>query len=144
MFGFYAKFAVRILGSVIVGIAALSISRIVTDLLGPRLVQYTTAFCLLLVVDQFNTLTQNPLLDLGLERLSEPMSVLCRHIFGITAITLVVMEVGVTGALIGEIAEFGLTGLFMFGYVARKLDWKTALRRTADIVPKEHFYNIIR
>lgn len=136
VFGFYTKFGIAALGIVIAFIALLSASGLATTLLGSRLAQYTTIFCMLLVVNQFNVLARNTLMGLGLERLSEPMSILRRLIFGIVAIGLVLLGAGATGALIGEIAGFGVAAALMIGYISRELDWEAALRRTADIVPK--------
>lgn len=135
VFAFYTEVAIGMLLGAIGVILVLDATGLIERAVGADLSNYAIVFCVLLAADQLETIGRNTLMGLGLERVSEPLTIIRRAVFGATAIGFVLLGWGATGALLGQVVGFGFVAVVMLGYIYLELDWKEGFRVARETIP---------
>ena len=137
VFGFYvqvAGFFALLAATIFVVIAWLGLTE---RFLGTEFKRYFYLLGLLVVVRQANSVARGGLMGLGLENRSEPLIVLEKLLFGISAVSLLYLGYGIAGVLAGHvlaaISSAGIGFLFLF----QRIDVSSVFTRIPRDFPKK-------
>ncbi|MFB6171113.1 MAG: lipopolysaccharide biosynthesis protein, partial [Haloarculaceae archaeon] len=143
VFSFYGRvaFALAIVPAVALVLAAYTgvVTRIPN--VGPAFVPYFYLLAALTLAAQFREYVRRALMGLELEHVSEPIRVVHKVAFGVTAVGLAVLGYGVGGVLVGEILASVLAGLVTFHYVRREISLSRVIEPLPDSFPRRELFS---
>ncbi|RQG99358.1 flippase [Natrarchaeobius oligotrophus] len=135
--GFYFRLAAALAAVGALGLALAARFDLVAVAFGDELTIYFYALALLVITAQFRDYARKTLMGFGLERYSEPLTVLDKVCFVAVAIPLVSVGFGVMGALAGHLfasALVAITGLLL---VHRRLSLSCVRSRSPARFPRK-------
>lgn len=143
--GFYFRIAVALALLGALGYLAAIHLGAVTRLFGPEFETYFRLMIVMVVAAQLWAYARRTLMGLGLERYSEPLKVLYRLIFVVTALGLVYVGYGVVGALVGQILGTLLVGILGLVLVVRQVPPRSLFRLAPSSFPRKQMvtYNVM-
>jgi len=142
--GFYTRIGTLLVGFTLgLVLMALHIGYL-EDILGSDLVSFFPLIGLLVFVRVYHTAMRSALMGEGLERISEPIRVIERLLFGVTGIALVYVGFGVNGVILGHVVG-SLTAAFVsFYYVLKNFNIRYVIRIPDTGFPRRKliFFNV--
>lgn len=105
-------------------------------LVGDEIGTYLYVVVILVPAHQLFTLCRSGLMGLGLEKYSEPLRVVERIVFGVTAVGLTYASYGVTGALFGRFFALTFVGLAGLVIIVSQFGLGGLLDRTVPNLPR--------
>lgn len=98
--------------------------------------EYLYVVVLMIPAHQLYILCRSGMMGVGLERVSEPLRVVERVLFGVIAISLAYAGYGVTGVLFGRFVALMLVGLAGLGVIGIQFDMRGVMTRTVRDLPR--------
>lgn len=136
IFSFY--FRVSLLVSVILTLTLVAVSRtsVLVDLLASEFQIYFTFLALYLFVSQFYSIGRGVLMGFGLEHYSEPLQLIEKIVFAVSAIALLYIGLGVSGVLAGHIISILLVGVIALWLIRDRVSFRKLETSTPDVVSR--------
>ncbi|THE64438.1 flippase [Salinadaptatus halalkaliphilus] len=121
VFGFFARVAFALAITVSLALFVLLELSVLESVLEPPFRGYFYLLCLLIVTTQWYYVVRSGLMGLKLEYYSEPLDVAREALFGLSAISLIIVGYGVSGALYGHVIATAVIGTAGFAVLRRRI-----------------------
>jgi O-antigen/teichoic acid export membrane protein len=108
--------------------------------LGPSFAPYFLLLALLALAAQFRSFVRRTLMGLKLEHLGEPLQVLFKISFIVIALSLAVLNLGVAGIIVAQIAASMLVFVVAVVFVSKQLSLKKIFTPIPDSYPKKDMF----
>lgn len=143
VFGFYFRVALGLALVPAVALVVLAYTGVLTRIpgIGPEFVPYFYLLAGLTIASQFREYVRRSLMGLEMEHVSEPIKVVHKLTFGVGAITLAFVGLGVPGVLAGEIIASSLAGLIAFYYVSKEVSLSRLVDPLPDRFPRRELFS---
>lgn len=141
VFGYYFRLAAALAFVASALLLAAAQSGIVSRALGEEFAPYFYLLGVLTVASQFGEYTRRTIMGLKLEHISEPIRVMHKVTFGVSAIALTYLGFGVAGVLAGHIIASGLVILVSLYFIAQQISLRAVFTRPPDDFPKAELFS---
>ncbi|QSG01701.1 oligosaccharide flippase family protein [Natranaeroarchaeum sulfidigenes] len=136
VFGFYLRVAIILALIVAVAFAVFSWIGLAERFLGDGFEVYFYLLGLLIVARQANSVARGGLMGLGLEDRSEPLLVIRKLLFGVSAVSLLYLGYNVGGVLVGHFLATSVTAAVAYVFFFKRVDVKSVFIPVTDGFPK--------
>jgi O-antigen/teichoic acid export membrane protein len=125
VFGFYVQISLLVTGFFAITIAFFAHTRFVETWFSPEFQTYFILLAAYLFVSQFYSLSRGVLMGVGLEHHSEPIRIIKKMIYVVSAIALLYIGFGVRGVLLGQIIAATATGVLSLYLIKGIISFKS-------------------
>ncbi len=133
VFAFYFKVSVLVTGGFALFLILLSQTRLVEESLSSEFQLYFLILAAYLFLDQFYSVGRGALMGFGLEHHSEPLKIVKKLIYAITAIALLYFGLGVEGVLLGQVTAALIVGVTTLWLIRERISFAQVFRRSHSI-----------
>lgn len=145
VFGFYFRLATLLTLLVAATFLLLSVTPVVELALDEKYERYLPLLALWALVNQYSNYFRNSLMGLQLEHISEPIKLLKRFSFGVSAVVLAYVGYGVTGVIVGHLVSGALVIVVSLAVLRNHLSLDSVRRRVPAGFPARElaYFNVL-
>ncbi|AWB27133.1 lipopolysaccharide biosynthesis protein [Halococcoides cellulosivorans] len=135
--GYYLRVGAILAGFALIIYSLISWFGLSSFIFGPPFDLYFILVGILLLAKQYSNTSRGGLMGLSLEHQSEPLVVLRKFLFGLSAICLALLGLDVVGVLIGRIFAFTIVGTIGYILLSRHINIKYIFKKLPDDFPRK-------